>query len=344
MTAMNEAWQSASPDVDVDVGAWERVVSELMSSTTTTGQTLALVAVHRGHIVGEHYGEGHDETSTFISWSMAKSMVGALCGIAVQDGLVALDAAAPVSAWADDERVGITVRHLLQMTSGLSWVEDYVDGETSHVIDMLFGSGADDVAGYAISRPSSARPGEKWLYSSGTTNIICRILGDALGDTHGSHARVEQYLRDRLLDAIGMSSASPKFDKRGTFIGSSYVYATARDFARFGQLFLNRGVWAGRRIVSEDWVDFSRHVVAHDGDNGFDYGAHWWMWPGERDSLVALGYEGQYTWVVPGRDLVLVRLGKTDAAQRDDLTAELVKLVRAFPESTVQMDKSGGRG
>ncbi len=344
MTTASSPWPSGSPDADVDVDTWERGVSALMSSTTTTGQTQAIVAAHRGRIVCEHYGEGHDESSTFISWSMAKSMVGALCGMAAQDGHISLDDPAPISAWAHDDRAEITVRHLLQMTSGLSWVEDYVDGATSHVIDMLFGTGVDDVAGYAVSRPAAARPGKEWLYSSGTTNIICRILGDALGDTHGSHARVEQYLHDRLFGAMGMSSASPKFDKRGTFVGSSYVYATAHDFARFGQLFLNRGVWEGRRLVSEEWVDFSRHVVAHDGDNGFNYGAHWWMWPDEPDSLVALGYEGQYTWVVPGRDLVLVRLGKTDAAQRDDLTAELVKLVRAFPESTVHMDKSGGRG
>ena len=337
-------WPSSPPDADVDADTWSLGASALMSSEATTGHTLALVAVHRGRVVCEHYGEGHDESSTFISWSTAKSMVGALCGIAVEEGLVSLDAPAPVSTWAKDERADITLRHLLQMTSGLSWVEDYVDGETSHVIDMLFGSGVDDVARYAIDRPAASRPGQQWLYSSGTTNIICRILGHALGDVHGSHEHFEKYLRSRLFDALGMSSASPKFDSRGTFVGSSYVYATARDFARFGQLFLDRGAWAGRQVIPETWVDFSKQSVAHDSDNGFDYGAHWWMWPGERDSLVALGYEGQYIWVVPGRELVLVRLGKTDAALRDVLTSELLNLVRVFPESMGPMDKSGGRG
>ncbi len=343
-SARPHVWEVGSPDDDVDVTSLERGASALMSSTTRTGLTTALVAVHRGHIVCEHYGDGHDESSTFISWSMAKSMVGALCGIAVEEGLLSLDAPARVAAWADDERRTITLRHLLQMTSGLSWTEDYVDGESSHVIDMLFGSGADDVADYATSRPSQFKPGDQWLYSSGTTNIVCRLLGDALGDSRGSHDHIESYVRDRLFDAIGMSSAIPKFDAYGTFIGSSYVYATAHDFARFGQLFLDSGEWEGRQVVPRRWVDFSRESVAHDGDNGFDYGAHWWMWPEERDSLVALGYEGQYIWVVPQRDLVLVRLGKTDAASRNGLTSELLSLVRAFPQSSHLMNKSGDRG
>jgi len=339
-----DVWEVGSPDDDVDVVSLERGVSALMSSPTRTGLTSALVALHRGHIVCERYGEGHDVTSTFISWSMAKSMVGALCGVAIDEGLLSLDAPVPVAAWVNDERHAITLRHLLQMTSGLSWVEDYIDGETSHVIDMLFGSGTDDVAGYSASRPSQFQPGEQWLYSSGTTNIICRLLGDALGDTQGSHKHIESYLRRNLFDAIGMSSAIPKFDAYGTFIGSSYVYATARDFARFGALFLNNGEWAGRQVVTRRWVEFSRESVAHDDDNGFDYGAHWWMWPGEQDSLVALGYEGQYIWVVPQRELVLVRLGKTDAALRNDLTADLLSLVRAFPTSPRLMGKSGDRG
>jgi len=337
-------WEAGAPESDVEAASLERGASALVSSTTRTGLTSAVVAVHRGRIVCEHYGEGHDEASTFISWSMAKSMVGALCGVAIDEGLLSLDAPASVTAWANDERRDITLRHLLQMTSGLSWVEDYIDGEASHVIDMLFGSGTDDVASYAASRPSQFRPGEQWLYSSGTTNIISRLLGDALGDTHGSHKNIESYLHRNLFDAIGMSSASPKFDASGTFIGSSYVYATARDFARFGALFLNNGEWASRQVIPREWVDFSRVSVAHDDDNGFDYGAHWWTWPGEPDSLVALGYEGQYIWVVPQRDLVLVRLGKTDAALRNNLTADLLSLVRAFPTSQRLMDKSGDRG
>jgi CubicO group peptidase (beta-lactamase class C family) len=332
------------PGDDVDVVSLERGASALMSSTTRTGLTTALVAVHRGRVVCERYGEGHDETSTFISWSMAKSMVGALCGVAIEEGLLSLDAPAPVAAWANDDRRNITLRHLLQMRSGLSWIEDYVDGETSHVIDMLFGSGTDDVANYAIGRPSQFRSGDQWTYSSGTTNILCRILGDALGDSSGSHSRIESFMRDRLFDAIGMSSAVPKFDTYGTFVGSSYVYATARDFARFGEVFLNNGEWAAHQVVPRHWVEFSRESVAHDGDNGFDYGAHWWMWPAEKNSLVALGYEGQYIWVVPQRELVLVRLGKTDAALRNDLTADLLSLVRAFPESPREMGKSGERG
>jgi len=320
MTAMNEAWQSASPDADVDVSAWERVVSDLMSSTTTTGQTLALVAVHRGRIVGEHYGAGHDETSTFISWSMAKSMTHALVGFLVRDGLIDIDAPAAVPEWRDDERSGITFRHLLEMRSGLEWVEDYVDGERSHVIDMLFGSGKADHAAFAAALPLRHPAGTHWEYSSGTTNIICRILGDLVAggaDTGASPAerrgRMEAFINDRLFAPLGMSSATAKFDPAGNFVGSSYVYATAADFARFGRLYVDGASRDGTKILP--------------AETGNGYGHHWWTWPQLPGAVVATGYEGQYTIVLPEDDLVVVRLGKSSAEIRANVVDDLVALV-----------------
>jgi len=133
-----------------------------------------------------------------------------------------------------------------------------------------------------------------------------------------------------LFDAIGMQ-AEPKFDSAGTFVGSSYVFATARDFARFGLLYLRDGMCNGVRILPEGWVDHARKQHVFDELTGLGYGAHWWTLPGERNSLVAAGYEGQYIMVIPDRDLVVVRLGKTVAELRNAVVAELREVIEQFP-------------
>ena len=232
--------------------------------------------------------------------------------------------------WQSDDRRNVTLQQLLEMRSGLSWVEDYVDGDASDVIEMLFGSGKDDIARYAIAQPLATAPGAEWVYSSGTTNIVTRLLGNALGDANGSHVNIERFMRSRLLDAIDMY-AEPKFDATGTFVGSSYVYATARDFAKFGLLYLRDGVCNGVRILPEGWVDHARTQHVFDEETGLGYGAHWWTLPGERNSLVAAGYEGQYIMVIPDRDLVVVRLGKTVAELRNTVVAELRGVIEQFP-------------
>lgn len=297
---------------------------------TSDNVTLALLVMHKGEIVSEEYGPDVTAQSTLISWSMAKSITHALVGIAQMDGLMSITDSHLLPEWEADERRNITMQQLLEMRSGLSWVEDYVDGDASDVIEMLFGSGKDDIASYAISQPLAAEPGTEWVYSSGTTNIVTRLLGNALGDANGSHSSVERFMRTRLLDAIGMH-AEPKFDAAGTFVGSSYVYATARDFAKFGLLYLRDGICDGVRILPEGWVDHARAQHAFDQETGLGYGAHWWTLPGERNSLVAAGYEGQYIMVIPERDLVVVRLGKTVAQLRNAVVAELREVIERFP-------------
>lgn len=302
---------------------------------TSDNVTLAQLVLHRGEVVSEIYGPGVTAQTTLISWSMAKSMTHALVGIAVQDGILDIDSTTGLPQWAHDGRSEITLRHLLEMRSGLSWVEDYVDGDVSDVIKMLFGSGKEDTAAIAIAQPLVSPPGTSWVYSSGTTNIVARLLGNALGDTPGSHVHIQQFMQARLFDALGMS-ASPKFDLAGTFIGSSYVFATTRDFAKFGELYLRDGVVDGSRILPEGWVDYARAQHVFDEESGLGYGAHWWTLPGERNSLVAAGYEGQYIMVIPDRDLVVVRLGKTVAELRNAVVAELREVIERFPVTGVQ--------
>ena len=141
-----------------------------------------------------------------------------------------------------------------------------------------------------------------------------------------------------------MSSAIPRFDDSGNFVGSSYVYATARDFARFGYLYLNDGIWNGLRLLPEGWVDYSRTPIARDPDNNLDYGAHVWMFPNDPGSIAALGYEGQFTWASPRRNLVVVRLGKTNAEYGPQLRSELSKIVGAFPAQTSDFGNDGDHG
>lgn len=294
--------------------------------------TLAVVAVRGGEVVAEGYADDVDADTTLISWSMAKSITQALLGLAVADGLLDVHAPAPVPEWqaADDPRRAITVDQLLRMCSGLRFCEDYVDDGVSDVIAMLFGEGQDDMAAFAASFPLEHEPGTVFNYSSGTTNILARIAGDLFGGRDG----VEAVLADRLFGPVGMTSATPRFDTAGTFVGSSYVYATARDFARFGELYLHEGRVGDRQVVPADWVAYARtESPVPSGPDEQPYGAHWWRFPPVPGSFAAQGYEGQRTLVVPDDDLVVVRLGKTPADLKPNLDTWLTALVDALRRS-----------
>jgi hypothetical protein len=230
--------------------------------------------------------------------------------------------------------------------SGLEWLEDYVDDTTSDVIEMLFGEKkfVGDHAAYAASKNLEAAPGTKYLYSSGTTNLVTKILSRALGEKPGSTDAMSKFMQQRLFDPLGMRSAIPRFDASGNFVGSSFVYATARDFARFGYLYLNDGMWNDSRLLPKGWVDYSRTPIARDPDNDLDYGAHVWMFPNDPGSIAALGYEGQFTWASPRRNLVVVRLGKTNAQYAPRLRAELSKIVHAFPTQGSDLGNDGHHG
>lgn len=331
----------------VDLAALSRTAQTLFTDPDAGGTSLALVVDVGGEVVAERYGvqpatpfgpsAAVDAETPLVSWSMAKSITHAAVGVLVGDGRLDPAAPAPVSSWRGTAKERITLQQLLEMRSGLRFVEDYVDAGVSHCIEMLFGSGHDDTAAYAADLPLDHEPGKVWNYSSGTTNIVSRIVGDLVDGVQGGdldparrRAAMERFLRERVFSPAGMASARPVFDAAGTFIGSSYVHAPAREFARFGRWYLRRGVGIdGRRSLPEGWTDHGRKRSAVDTETGFEYGAHWWRWPDLPGSLAAHGYEGQYTLVVPDRDLVLVHLGKYPAARRTWLEARLRELVAA---------------
>jgi CubicO group peptidase (beta-lactamase class C family) len=318
-------------------------VDRIFERPAAQGASLAMVVVYRGEVVAERYGTQPatdfgpavdlDAESTLISWSMAKSITHAAIGLLVGDGRLDLEAPAPVAEWQGTPREQIRIIDLLEMRPGLEFIEDYVDGDVSHCIAMLFGEGAADHAAYAAALPLIHESGTVWNYSSGTTNILARIIGDIIGSGRDD---TERFLAERLFGPIGMTSALPKFDDAGTFVGSSYVYATARDFARFGDLYRNDGVSEdGARVLPIGWADHARTFVAHDPTDdlelGFDYGRHWWMWPQYPGSLAAHGYEGQFVVVVPDRELTVVHLGKTEAGVRRHLVSRLDALIADVP-------------
>ncbi len=324
----------------------EQLVDELFDRPDADGRSLALVVQQGGSIVAERYGTQPandfqravelDAGSTLISWSMAKSITHAAVGILVADGSIDVGAPAPVPEWKGTPKEAITTLQLLEMRSGLHFVEDYVDGTASNCIEMLFGDGGPSHAAYAASQPLDHEPGTVWNYSSGTTNIISRIIGDIVsgeagGDPDDRAAAMRAFLSERLFEPTGMATAEPKFDGVGDFVGSSYVYASARDFAHFGELYRSDGVTdlgRGAQILPSGWAAHAALPVATDEESGFGYGRHWWSWPDIPGSYSCHGYEGQFIVVAPDSEVVLVHLGKTDISVAPALRARLRALLR----------------
>jgi CubicO group peptidase (beta-lactamase class C family) len=259
---------------------------------------------------------------------MAKSITQALVGVLVGDRKLDVHAPAYAPEWENDSRRDITLDLLLRMSSGLGFVEEYLPGSPSDVIEMLFGKGKDDVAHFAASFPLAHAPGTFWAYSSGTSNIVARAAGAA---AEAKGAALEDVMRRRLFEPLGMMSAAPKFDAAGTFIGSSFCFATPRDFARFGFLYLRDGIWEGKRLLPEGWVDYARTPTFQQPTDLSRYGAHFWLDIAGPGSFSANGFQGQFTVIVPERDLVLVRLGATDAAIMQNVRDWIRAVAECFP-------------
>ena len=308
-------------------------LDRLFSDTTAMGETRAVLLLKDGVPVYEAYGEGFGPASKLISWSMAKSFTSVIIGMLVADGRLALDQPAPVPAWQrpGDPRGGITLRHLLHMSSGLNHVETGDPAWEADTVTMLFGSGAQDMAAAAEAQPSVARPDEVYNYSSATTIILADIAARALTDSPVAAVRRDamlNYLDGRLATPLGLSSLTPEFDANGTMIGGSLIHATARDYAKFGE-FLRRGgtTSTGQRLIPQSWLTFM--LTPAPADHG--YGGHIWLnhprpagseqalWPqqGPADLFACLGHQGQFIVVSPSQHLTLVRLGISTHDQID---------------------------
>jgi CubicO group peptidase (beta-lactamase class C family) len=274
-------------------------------------RTKAVVVVKEGKVIAERYAREIGVDTPLPGFSMTKSVINALMGILTQKGLVTPSMPAPIPEWrgATDPRREIAVEHLLRMTTGLAFDETNSGFDLSSQMVYLH----DDMAGFAATAAMVARPGERWAYSSPSTALLARIIRVSVGGPEQSLA----FAWRELFNPLGMRNVTLEFDGAGTLEGSTSMLASARDWARFGLLYLNDGVIGGRRILPADWVNFSAAATLDT-----DYGAGFWtnrsehehakarVWMGmPRDAFFASGDLGQRIVIVPSRDLVIVRLG-----------------------------------
>jgi len=297
--------------------------------------TLSLLLVHQGEIIHERYADGVNSTTRTRTWSTAKSIAVTLIGMLVDSGHMALDEPLGID-WlpespssSTDPRRAITLRHLLNMSSGLYTVDsrrmEYATGS-----GLAYWAGASSING-ARNRGLIREPGTFWDYENYDTILAVYAMKNALG----SEQKYHEFPRKALLDPIGMRNTLISTDRFGDFILSSQVYTNARDLARFGLLYLNGGLWNGERLISEEWIEFVRTPAPATSDTGRQYGGQWWLVPDGRDDVPTDAYStagnrGQYVIVVPSHQLVIVRRGLDFGKQgfnRWDLTREVLKAI-----------------
>jgi len=262
-------------------------------------RTRGVVVLYKNKLVAERYGDGIDQSTPLLGWSMNKSIINAMVGIMKRQNRLDLTDTALFDEWKMDERKHISLDNLMHMSSGLDWDEGY--GGISDVTRMLYKTG--DASGYAIDKKFSVRPDSIWIYSSGTTNIISEYLRNKINDDKEYH----NFPYIELFKKIGAASFYFEADADGTFVGSSFGYATTRDWAKFGLLYLNDGVANGERILPEGWSQYSAASAKASKDQ---YGAQFWLNP---DSTIGefscIGHHGQMVTIIPSKNLVIVRLG-----------------------------------
>ncbi|MGD1898433.1 MAG: serine hydrolase domain-containing protein [Phormidesmis sp.] len=303
-------------------------------------RTRAVVVIHKGEIVAERYAAGFSAQLPLLGWSMAKSVVSALVGILVKQGKLALDSKDLLAEWReqpDDPRRAITVDHLLRMSSGLVFSEDY-SSPLSDVTTMLFQRG--DGAAYAAQLPLQHELGSAFCYAGGTTVLLCRIIREAVGKALVDYW---DFAQRELFERLGMMSAVLEPDAAGTFVGSAFMYATARDWGKLGLLYLQDGCWEvngkWERILPVGWVRYSTAA----SETADFYGAHFWRgvpnsftakerddsrWP--QGAYLAAGYQGQFMTVVPQHDLVVVRMGLSQRQHSWDQVGFIASVRRCF--------------
>lgn len=270
-------------------------------------KTRAVLVIYKNQIIAEKYANGFDKHSKFLGWSMTKSITSAVVGIMDKKGLVNIHQNNLFKEWSQDNRKSITLNNLLQMNTGLEWDEDY--NTMSDVTKMLFLE--EDMSATQLNKPLIGKPNESWNYSSGTTNLISGFIRSQFK----THQEYLNFWYRELIDKIGMHSMTIETDLSGNYVGSSYGWATARDWAKFGLLYLNKGNWNGEQIISEDWVAYS--TTPTNSSNGA-YGAQFWLNAGKEipnaptTMFSCNGYQGQRIFIIPSKELVIVRLGLSE--------------------------------
>lgn len=270
-------------------------------------RTRSVLVLYKGHLIGEKYADGFTKDSKMLGWSMTKSITATYFGILQKQGQFDITKPAPIAAWQNDNRKHITTANLLEMNSGLEWEERY--DKICDATRMLFIE--EDMTQSQINKPLTGKPNQSWNYSSGTTNLLSGILRQQFK----SHQDYLDFWYAELIDKIGMHSMLIETDMAGNFVGSSYGWATTRDWAKFGQLYLNKGNWNGEQLFEESWVNY---VATPTNSSNGEYGGQFWLNAGgkypdvPKDMYFASGFQGQKVIIIPSHDLVIVRFGLTE--------------------------------
>jgi len=283
-------------------------------------RTRSLIVIYKDKIIAEKYANGFNKNSKLLGWSMTKSITATCFGILQKQGKIDIMTPAPIAEWKNDERSKITINDLLHMNSGLEWEEDY--GKISDVTKMLFQ--AEDMTQSQIGKPFVGKPNKTWYYSSGTTNLLSGILRKQFK----THQEYLDFWYSALIDKIGMNSALVESDMAGNFVGSSYGWATTRDWAKFGLLYLHKGSWNDEQIFDESWA---KYVAIPTNTSNGRYGAQFWLNAGgyfpdvPKDMFYCSGYQGQMVAIFPSQDLVIVRMGLSEDFDFNGFLSDVVK-------------------
>jgi len=275
-------------------------------------RTRSLLVIYKDKIIAEKYDTGFDKNSKILGWSMTKSITSAMFGILQKQGKFDIYKPAPIAEWKNDERKIITTNDLLHMNSGLEWEEQYY--KICDATQMLFQ--AEDMSRVQLVKPAKYKPNTHWNYSSGTTNLLSGILRKQFK----THQEYLDFWYSALIDKIGMNSMVIETDMTGNYVGSSYGWATTRDWSKFGLLYLHKGNWNGEQIFNENWEKYS---AAPTNTSNRRYGGHFWLNAGgyfpdvPRDMYYCSGFQGQMVAIIPSLDLVIVRMGLTEEPQFD---------------------------
>ncbi|MES0035273.1 beta-lactamase family protein [Mesorhizobium sp. M0046] len=322
------------PEGDKADASQDPEVAKVLDDPAMTGAGMrAVVVVKNGRIVAERYGDGFSEKTPLLGWSMTKTVNAAIVGTLVKEGKLAMANQGLFGPWKGDGRAMISLADMMAMSSGLEFNEDY--GDVADVTRMLYLE--PDMAGFAGSKPLTGEVGKVFSYSSGTAVMLSRLWQDAIGDKDKALA----WPRTALFDPLGMHSAVLEADEHGTFVGSSYLYATARDWARFGQFLLQGGVWNGKEILPAGFVDWMREPAT--ASKVYGKGQLWIEGPGDeenpgagtapglpKDTYWMEGHDGQTVAIISSEQLVVVRLGLTPARLGYRPQAMVAALVKAL--------------
>ena len=296
-----EAVQKDTLFSTIDYNALSEAVNGTFDSIK---KTRAVLVIYKDQIIAEKYAEGFDKNSKILGWSMTKSITSTIYGILQKQGKLNINDKAPIDTWKNDKRSAITINDLLHMNSGLEWEENYE--KISDVTKMLFL--AEDMGKIQEQKELIGAINNSWNYSSGTSNLLSKNLRNYFD----SHQDYLDFWYTDLIDKIGMYSMLIETDLSGTYVGSSYSWATPRDWAKFGLLYLHKGNWNGEQLFDESWVNYVKTPTI--SSNG-EYGGHFWLNAGgyypdaTRDLYSANGYQGQRVFIVPSKELVIVRMG-----------------------------------